>query len=67
MTARFIGIFAGCVFLFAAIDSVRTGYFLLKTGHRITRAADPLGYWGAVVAIAVLGVLAIVQSIGYNT
>jgi len=53
---------AGSVFILGALQCMFKGSVALRSGHRIERSKDPVGFWGVVVGLFLAGVC--VVSIG---
>jgi hypothetical protein len=59
MMVRILAILVGVLFIAGAAYAMVKGAVPLKTGATIAKGKDPLGFWGATLGIAVIGLFLI--------
>ena len=53
--ARILSILVGGGFIAAAVHAAVKGAMPLKAGGAINKGTDPLGFWGAIIGMTVIG------------
>ena len=59
MMARILPILVGGIFIAGSVHAIVKGAVPLKAGGGINRGTDPLGFWGAVIGIVIIGLFLI--------
>jgi hypothetical protein len=49
----------GGVFILGALQCVYKGAVALRSGHRVERSKDPVGFWGLVIFLFLAGVFVV--------